>query len=128
MKLDRLARSLRDATGIIDELTAEDVKLGIGGSVYDPDDPVDRLLFTVQATVAVFASDLIRARTREGMHVAKSEGPLLGMQPKLSMTQQKHLIEVHNAGTHSGAELAELFTVPRSKVYRTIQRQLEPKR
>ena len=127
-KLDRLARSLRDAKDIIDELTAKDVKLSIGGSVHDPNDPVGRLLFNVLAMVAEFESDLIRARTREGMQVAKAKGRLLGKQPKLSTTQQKHLIEVHNAGTHSSAELAELFNVARSTVYRTIQRQLEPKR
>ena len=78
--------------------------------------------------VAEFESDLIRARTREGMQVAKAKGRLRGKQPKLSMTQQKHLIEVHNAGLHSSAELAELFTVARSTVYRTIQRQYESRR
>ena len=32
-------------------------------------------------------------------------------------------MEVHNAGTHTTGELAELFNVARSTVYRTIQRQ-----
>jgi DeoR/GlpR family transcriptional regulator of sugar metabolism len=32
-------------------------------------------------------------------------------------------MEVHNAGTHTTAELAELFNVARSTVYRTIPRQ-----
>ncbi len=32
-------------------------------------------------------------------------------------------MEVHSAGTHTTAELAELFNVARSTVYRTIQRQ-----
>ena len=124
-KLDRLARSLRDAKDIIDELTAKDVKLSIGGSVHDPNDPVGRLLFNVLAMAAEFESDLIRARTREGMQVAKAKGHLRGKQPKLSVPQQKHLIEVHNAGLNSSAELAELFNVARSTVYRTIQRQFE---
>lgn len=99
------------------------VKLSIGGSVHDPLDPVGRLLFNVLAMVAEFESDLIRARTREGMQVAKAKGRLRGNQPKLSLPQQHHLMEVHNAGTHSTAELAELFNVARSTVYRTIQRQ-----
>ncbi len=121
--LDRLARSLRDAKDIVDELTAKGVKLSIGGSVHDPTDPVGRLLFNVLAMVAEFESDLIRARTREGMQVAKAKGHLRGKQPKLSMAQQRHLMEVHRAGTHSTAELAELFNVARSTVYRTVQRQ-----
>jgi Resolvase, N terminal domain len=44
-KLDRLARSLPDARAIADELTAGQVRLNLGGSVYDPTDPVGRLLF-----------------------------------------------------------------------------------
>lgn len=51
-KLDRLARSLRDAKDIVDELTRREVKLSIGGSVHDPTDPVSRLLFNVLAMVA----------------------------------------------------------------------------
>jgi DNA invertase Pin-like site-specific DNA recombinase len=45
VKLDRLARSLPDARAIADELTRRHVKLNLGGSVHDPDDPVGRLLF-----------------------------------------------------------------------------------
>ena len=41
-KLDRLARSLPDARAIADELTARRVRLSLGGSLYDPTDPVGR--------------------------------------------------------------------------------------
>jgi DNA invertase Pin-like site-specific DNA recombinase len=70
-KLDRLARSLRDATDIADELTKKGVALDLGGAVYDPTDLVGRLLFNVLGMVAEFEADLIRARTREGMAIAK---------------------------------------------------------
>jgi hypothetical protein len=63
-KLDRLARSLPDARDIVEELTAAEVKLNIGGSRHDPNDPIGRLLFTVLAMIAEFESDLIRMRTR----------------------------------------------------------------
>jgi len=46
-KLDRLARSLSDARGIADELTAKGVVLSLGGSTHDRTDPVGRLLFNV---------------------------------------------------------------------------------
>jgi len=55
-KLDRLARSLPDARAIADELTARQVRLSLGGSVYDPNDAVGRLLFNVLAMVAVISS------------------------------------------------------------------------
>src|SRR4249919_261905 len=72
-KLDRLARSLPDARDIIDELTAQDVKLNLGGAVHDPNDPIGRLLFNVLGMVAEFESDLIRMRTREGMAIARAK-------------------------------------------------------
>jgi DNA invertase Pin-like site-specific DNA recombinase len=103
-KLDRLARSLRDAKDIVDELTRRGVKLSLGGSVHDPTDPVGRLLFNVLAMVAEFEADLIRARTREGMAVAKAKGRLRGKPPKLSKKQEAHLVSVHLAGTHTTAE------------------------
>ena len=125
-KLDRLARSLPDARDILDELTKCNVKLSLGGSIHDPTDPVGRLLFNVLAMVAEFESDLIRLRTREGMKVAQAKGRLRGKQPKLKPNQAKHLLELYNSGNCTQAELAELFGVGRSTVYRTIER-VQPK-
>jgi DNA invertase Pin-like site-specific DNA recombinase len=87
-KLDRLARSLPDARDIAGELTKAGVKLSIGGSLHDPDDPIGRLLFNVLAMIAEFESDLIRMRTREGMKIAKAKGRLRGKQPKLKPAQE----------------------------------------
>lgn len=121
-KLDRLARSVRDAHEIADDLASREVKLSIGGSVHDPTDPMGKLLFNVLAMISEFEADLIRMRTREGMKVAKAKGRLRGKQPKLSAKQEKHLLGLHIAGEHSKAELAELFSVGRSTVYRAIER------
>jgi DNA invertase Pin-like site-specific DNA recombinase len=121
-KLDRLARSLPDARAIADELTQREVKLNLGGSVHDPTDPVGRLLFNVLAMVAEFESDLIRMRTREGMKVAKAKGRLRGKQPKLSPTQEAHLVKLYRAGEHTVSELEELFPITRSTIYRAVAR------
>ncbi len=126
-KLDRLARSVPDARAIADELTAREVKLNIGGSVHDPTDPIGKLLFTALSMVAEFEADLGRLRTREGMAIAKAKGRLRGKKPKLSPSQEAHLVELHRAGRHTTTELAELFTVARSTVYRAIRR-AEPER
>jgi DNA invertase Pin-like site-specific DNA recombinase len=121
-KLDRLARSLPDARDIADELTRREVKLDLGGSVHDPTDPVGRLLFNVLAMVAEFEADLIRMRTREGMKVARAKGRLRGKPPKLSARQEAHLVKLHRTGEHTSGELAELFGVARSTVYRALER------
>lgn len=121
-KLDRLARSVRDAHEIAADLARREVKLSIGGSIHDPTDPMGKLLFNMLAMISEFEADLIRMRTREGMKVAKAKGRLRGKPPKLSATQEKHLLELHAAGEYSKAELAELFSIGRSTVYRAIER------
>ena len=72
--------------------------------------------------VAEFESDLIRMRTREGVNVARAKGHLKGKQPKLTVNQARHLLELDDLGTYSTAEMAELFSVSRSTIYRTLQR------
>ena len=127
-KLDRLARSLPDARAIADELTARRVRLNLGGSVYDPTDPVGRLLFNVLAMVAEFEADLIRLRTKEGMRIAKAKGRLRGKQPKLNPRQEAHLVALLKSGEYSTAELGDLFGVARSTVYRAIGREAATQR
>ena len=122
-KLDRLARSLPDARAIADELTTRQVTLSLSGSVYDPTDPVGRLLFNVLAMVAEFESDLIRLRTREGMKIAKAKGRLRGRQPELNHRQEAHLVSLVHSGEYSTAEVADLFGIGRSTVCRAIDRQ-----
>ncbi|WP_434619526.1 recombinase family protein [Arthrobacter sp. A5] len=75
-KLDQLARSVRDAHAIADDLVGRGIKLSIGGSVHDPTDPMGMLLFNVRAMVAEFVGDVIRTRPREGMKIAKANGRL----------------------------------------------------
>jgi DNA invertase Pin-like site-specific DNA recombinase len=121
-KLDRLARSVPDARAIADQLEQKGVKLALGASVYDPTDPMGKMFFNILATFAEFESDLIRMRTREGMAVARAKGKLRGKQPKLSERQQRELGRMHGTAEYSISDLADLFSVSRPTVYRTLQR------
>lgn len=56
------------------------------------------------------------------MKIAKAKGRLRGKQPKLSATREAHLVGLYRAGKHTTAELAELFGVGRSTVYRAVER------
>src|SRR5690349_23834432 len=119
-KLDRLARSVPDARIIADALVARGVKLALGASVYDPADPMGKMFFNILATFAEFEADLIRLRTREGMAIARARGRLRGKQPKLSDRQQKELRRMYDTGEYSISDLADLFSVSRPTVYRTL--------
>jgi DNA invertase Pin-like site-specific DNA recombinase len=121
-KLDRLARSVPDARAIADSLVARGVKLALDTTVYDPADPMGKMFFNILATFAEFEVDLIRMRTREGMAMARAKGKLRGKQPKLSTKQQKEVRRMYDTGDYSIGDLAELFSVSRATVYRTLAR------
>ena len=104
-KLDRLAARCPTRGPSPEDLTKRKVRLNLGASVYDPTDPVRRVLFNVLAMVAEFEADLIRLRTREGMQVARAKGHLRGKQPKLNPGQEGHLVELLRSGECSVAEL-----------------------
>ena len=121
-KLDRLARSVPDARAIAAQLEAKGVTLALGATIYDPADPMGKMFFNILATFAEFETDLLRMRTREGMAVARAKGRLRGKQPKLSDKQQRELCRMHGTGEYSISDLAELFSVSRPTIYRTLNR------
>ncbi|MBA8823928.1 DNA invertase Pin-like site-specific DNA recombinase [Saccharopolyspora lacisalsi] len=82
-----------------------------------------KMFFNILATFAEFEVDLLRARTKESMAVAKAKGKLRGKQPKLSAKQQRELVRMYGTGEYTIADLAELFTVSRTTIYRTLQRE-----
>jgi Resolvase, N terminal domain len=96
------------------------VRLSIGGTVYDPADPIGKMFFNILATFAEFEVDLLRMRTREGMAIARANGKLRGKPPKLSTRQRVHVLSLARTGDHTIAENAELFSVSRATIYREI--------
>jgi len=57
------------------------------------------------------------------MKVSKAKVPRRGKQPKLNRRQEAHLVAPLNVGKYSSAELADLFGVARSTVYRALERE-----
>jgi len=111
-----------DARAIAHELEKKEVKLALGATLYDPADPMGKMFFNILATFAEFEADLISMRTKEGLAVARAEGKLRGKKPKLSDKQQKELGRMYESGEHSMSDLAEVFSVARPTIYRTLKR------
>lgn len=87
--LSRLARSVPDARDhLVTGLASRQVKLNLGGTIYDPADPLGYLLSDVLGLGANFETDLARARVRAGMAKARVAGRLRGKQPKLNPRQE----------------------------------------
>jgi len=56
------------------------------------------------------------------MPAARANGRLKGKAPKLSARQRVHVLSLAQAGEHTIAELAELFSVSRATIYRELAR------
>jgi DNA invertase Pin-like site-specific DNA recombinase len=107
---------------IADSLIARGVKLALGTNVYDPTGPMGKMFFNILAIFVEFEADPMRMCTRERMAIARPKGKLRGKQPKLSARQQREPRRMHDVGTCSISDLAELFSVSRPTVYRTLAR------
>ncbi|WP_308166273.1 recombinase family protein [Actinomadura sp. NEAU-AAG7] len=82
-----------------DTLVVREVRLSLGGSIYDPADPMSTMFFNMRAVFAEFEADLLKMRTR---------GKLKGRAPKLTARQQAELVRMHGTGDHTIAELMEV--------------------
>lgn len=120
-KLDRLGRSISDVANIADQLTSSGIRLQMGSTTYDPEDPFGRMFFNLTATFAEFEADLISQRTKEGMAVAKSEGRLRGRQSKFTPYQQQRIRDMLISG-ESQSEIARLMNTSPSWISRLAKR------
>ena len=125
-KLDRLARSVPDARAIGDDLASRGIKLSLGGRVYDPADPMGKMFFNILATSP-------RPRSTCCGCAPARAWPSPG--PKASCAASSPSCRPGSSANWSGwpppasttiADLAEVFTVSRATVYRTLQRVARP--
>jgi hypothetical protein len=56
------------------------------------------------------------------MALARARGKLRGKKPKLSDRQQAELCRMYDSGNYAISDLAELFSVSRPTIYRTLHR------
>lgn len=122
-KLDRLARSVRDAADIFQLLDTRGVALSIDGTVYDPQVPTGKLMLSILSMIAEFEADLISARTREGLQIAREAGRLKGKPPKLDNRTQENVVANWQTGKYTQRELAEAFGVSPRTIRRVLSRE-----
>jgi DNA invertase Pin-like site-specific DNA recombinase len=82
--LDRLARSARGLSGLVDDLERKGVALRIlnfGGGQVDTRGAAGRLMLNVVAAFAQFELEIMKERQREGIALAKAAGRYKGRKP-----------------------------------------------
>ena len=121
-KLDRFARSTKDALEIIEDLFYREIRVYILNLGTIENTPSGRLIFTVFSAFADFERDLIVERTQEGKAYAKKNNPNFNEgRPKRKLTKQ-HLHALSLLENHTYKDVSELTGYSISTITR-IRRQ-----
>ncbi|WP_257203473.1 recombinase family protein [Corynebacterium cystitidis] len=123
VSIDRLARSLVDLRGIIDQITAK------GASVHfvkehltfskESTDPRATLMLGVLGSFAEFERSIVRERQAEGIALAKKAGKYKGRKRALTPAQVTEARRQAAAG-ESKVAIAEDLGISRATLYRVL--------
>lgn len=129
-KMDRFARSTKDALETIDQLEKKGVRLivlNMGGDKFDTTTPMGKLMVTVLSGIAEFELTLIKERQREGIALAKQKGLYQGrpakytdkhkgLQYAMDMFADRHFNKL------TVDEIADITNISRATLYREARK------
>lgn len=117
-RLDRLGRSVSQASAVITEMLDEGIVINVLNLGVLSNDSVNTLLRNVLLAFAQFERDLIVSRTQEGKAVAKAINPEFreGRPPKYDQEQLDHAMELLN--NYSYSQVVKLTGISRSTLVR----------
>ena len=121
-KLDRLARSVSQASDLITDMIDEGVTIHVLNLGVLSNDSVNTLLRNVLLSFAQFERDMIVQRTQEGKAVARATDPNFreGRPPKFDTEQLDHAMELLE--NHSYAQVVKLTGISKSTLIRERKR------
>ena len=121
-RLDRLARSVSQASGLITEMIDEGITINVLNLGILSNDSVNTLLRNVLLSFAQFERDMIVQRTQEGKAVARATDPNFreGRPPKFDAEQLDHAMALLE--DHSYAQVVKLTGISKSTLIRERKR------
>jgi DNA invertase Pin-like site-specific DNA recombinase len=120
-KLDRLARSARHLSELVDQLEAKGVTLRIlnfGGDAVDTRGATGRLMLNMFAAMAQFEREMMLERQREGIANAKADGKYKGRKPTARLKADDAVRMFRNG--KRVAHIARELGIGRGSVYRAL--------
>lgn len=121
-KLDRLARSVSQASGLITELIDEGITINVLNLGILSNDSVNTLLRNILLSFAQFERDMIIQRTQEGKAVARATDPDFheGRPRKWDAEQMDHAMSLLQ--DHSYSQVVKLTGISKSSLIREKKR------
>lgn len=131
-KLDRFARSTKDALATIESLNEKGVGLivlNMGGDKIDTTTAIGKLMVTVLSGIAEFEADMIKERQMEGIALAKERGVYKGRPKKYTENHRGlqyalKLFQNRNDNKMTVNEICEITKISRASLYRAESKRL----
>lgn len=120
-KLDRLARSIKFGSDIIEELASKGVSVNILNLGLMNDTPNGKLIRNIFLAFAEFERDMIVERTREGKEIAKTKDGFKEGRPKKEIPNLEQYIKLYYSGMVNKNQAASLLGISPD----TFRRRLE---
>lgn len=125
-KLDRFARSTKDALDIAEQLREKGVQmviLNFGGDTINLFGPSGKLIFTMFSAIAEFEREIMLERQRAGIERAKQAGKYKGRVKKYTDKHlgMKHAIELVQTTDKTIKEICDITGVSRAALYRRMK-------
>jgi DNA invertase Pin-like site-specific DNA recombinase len=123
-KLDRLARSLKDLVGLVNEIQER------GGALHSLNDQIDtttphgKFTFHIFAALAEFELDIIRERTKAGLAAARARGRIGGRPKGLSKKAQHTAIiaeKLYQERELTVKEICEQLSISKGTLYNYLR-------
>jgi len=121
VRLDRLARSIRDLLSLLDTIKAGGAYIkALDDPWLDTTTPHGELILTVMGGLHEFERKLIRQRCDEGIKRAKAKGTVFGRKSVLDAGQRRQIAERYAAG-ETMRELALDYGCGEATVWRALR-------
>lgn len=121
-KLDRVARSLRHLLQILDRLRNQGAQFRSLTETIDTTTPAGRMMMQIVGAFAEFELEMIRERTREGLHAAMRRGSKPGRPRAMKPAEENEAVRLVLSGQATKSAVARRFGTHISSVKRALHR------
>lgn len=121
-KLDRLGRSTQHILNLVDDLKSRDIDFQSLNEQIDTATALGKMAFQIMAVFAEFERNQLSERTIAGMEAARRRGKIIGRPRSLSDDDIEAARDLISSGEATAPEIASLFGVDRTTLWRALQR------
>lgn len=121
-KLDRVARSLRHFLKILDRINAQGAQFKSLTETIDTSTAAGRMMMQIVAAFAEFELEMIRERTKAGLHAAMRRGSKPGRPRAMDPAEENEAVRLVLSGQATKSAVARRFGTHISSVKRALHR------